>query len=155
MHFNCIPTIVNLALRHIIDIYDQSCSADCRYIEDRDHLFVKCDFYGRIWSLVVSWLGFSTAPHKFLHDHLVQFGGLRGYSKNVRLSLNIISLYVVWTIWMKKNIRFFRHKEYHLLSLSEKVKLHSFWWLKLRLVTFKFHYLFWRINLISFLSVVN
>ena len=37
---------------------------------------------------------------------------------------------------------FFKHKEDHLLSLCEKVKLQSFWWLKSRFITFDLNYLF-------------
>jgi len=61
----------NLELCHIIDTNYQGCLADCDYIEDIDHLFVKCNFYGRIWPLVACWFDFSTTTHKFLYDHLV------------------------------------------------------------------------------------
>lgn len=60
LYFNRIPTKDNLDLRHIIDINDQDCSICCGSIKDRDHLVVKCDFYGRIWPLDISWLDFST-----------------------------------------------------------------------------------------------
>jgi len=47
--FNCIPTKDNLAARHIIHLNDQGCSTCCGLIEDNDNLFVKCDFYGKLW----------------------------------------------------------------------------------------------------------
>lgn len=49
-----------------------------RLVENMDHLYVKYDFYGRIWSLTSCWLGFSKAFQMILLDHLVQFGGIGG-----------------------------------------------------------------------------
>jgi len=62
--------------------------------EDKDHLFVSCDFYGKLL-LVSNCIGFSSATHGNLQDHLVQFCGLGGYSKHVRLTFNIIWLLVM------------------------------------------------------------
>jgi len=41
--------------------------------EDMDHLFVNYDFYGKIWSAIFCWLGFSTVAQRNLSDHLTQF----------------------------------------------------------------------------------
>jgi len=85
-------------------------------IEDLDHLFVKRDFYGRIWSLVSSW-------SLLLLNHLTTVWWVRGLFENVCLALNIIWLSVVWVIWKERNKCIIQHKEEHLQSLSEKVKL--------------------------------
>ena len=53
-----------------------------------DNLSITCDIYGRIWSVVSCWLGFSTATQGTLMDHLL--GGLGGFSKHVQLTFNII-----------------------------------------------------------------
>jgi len=54
----------NLVRRQILAQNDKYCSVGCGFIEDRDHSFAKCGFYGRIWSLVSSWLGFSTTTNE-------------------------------------------------------------------------------------------
>jgi len=113
-------------MRQILAINNQNCIVNCVLNEDIDHLFVKCDFYGRILPLISSWLGFSTTSQGNLLDHLTHYGGLRGYSKNVPLALNIICLFVVWIIHKEINKRFFQHNEEYLQALSENVKLPSF-----------------------------
>lgn len=109
---------------------DINCSVNCDCLEDRDHLFFKCDLFGRFWSLIFDWLGISMTFHGNLEDHLMQFGGLGGFSKNSRLNLNIIWLSVLCIIWKERNGRIFQHKVDLLQSLSENVKLHTFWWFK-------------------------
>jgi hypothetical protein len=108
---------------------EQGCLANYGSNKDRDHLFVKCNFYGRIWQLIGGWLGFSTPIHGNLMAHLLQFGGLGGCSTKVRYSLNIIWLVVVWVIWKERNRHIFQNKEENLHALCEMVKLQSFWWL--------------------------
>jgi len=41
---NHVPTKNNLVQRRILALNDQNCSANCGMNEDKDHLFVKCDF---------------------------------------------------------------------------------------------------------------
>jgi len=50
----------------------------------------QCNFYGQLWNLISGWLSFSTVHHGNIFDHLLQFGGLEGFSKNSRLAFNII-----------------------------------------------------------------
>jgi hypothetical protein len=66
------------------------CSAECGFVEDRDHLFFKFVSYGRLWLLIVDWLGISTAFHENVLNHSIQFRGLGGFSNNSRLAFNII-----------------------------------------------------------------
>jgi len=67
---------------------------------------------------------------------------IRGFSKNNKLSFNIIWLSMVWIVWKKRNKRIFQSKEERLQVLGERVKLQSFWWLKSTYVTFDFDYQF-------------
>lgn len=62
----------------------------CGMNGDINHLSITCDFYGRIWSVVSRWIGFSTATQEALMDHLFQFGSLGGFSKHAQLTFNII-----------------------------------------------------------------
>jgi hypothetical protein len=92
---NRLPTKDNLFKRRVLMEVEQGCSANCGLIEDRDQIFFQCDFYGKIWRLTGSWLGFSTTFHGILMSHLTQFGGLEGFSTKVRYSLHIIWIAVV------------------------------------------------------------
>lgn len=69
----------NFVRQHIIVLTNHNYSPDCGLLEDMEHLFVKCDFYDRLWSLVSGWLGLSTTTHGNLWIHLVQFGELGGF----------------------------------------------------------------------------
>lgn len=59
--------------------------------------------------MVSGWLGLSTGHHGNLYDHL-QFGGLEGFSKKIRLTFNIIWISVLLVIW--KAVDF----DYHLFG---------------------------------------
>jgi hypothetical protein len=114
--------------------------------EDIDHLFVKCDFYGKLWYFISSWLGFSTAYNAMVLEHIYQFGSLGGFSYKVQSFLNVIWLFVAWIIWKERNKHIFQRKEDNLQALSERVKLQSYWWFKSKYVLFDFDYQLWRLN---------
>lgn len=78
------------------------------------------------------------APHVNLRDHLLQFGGLGGFSKSFRLPFNIIWISVLYTIWKDMNERIFNQKIDILTSLLEKVKSHLYRLLKVCYVLFDF-----------------
>lgn len=90
-----------------------------------------------------------------LCEHIVQFGGLGGYSKHFRKVFHIIWLAVVCVIWNERNKRISRQKQEQLQLLSGKVKLCSYWWLKLKHVLFDFDYQLSRLNPAVCLSVVS
>jgi len=76
---NRIWTKDNLFRRYILAINDTLCSTGCGCVEDRDHLFIQCNFYGCLGYLISGWLGFSTVHHGNILYHLFQFGGLGGF----------------------------------------------------------------------------
>jgi len=61
--------------------YDQICREGCGLNEDVDHLFVRCDFLGNIWSLVSNWLGFATVNPNTISVHYDKLCCLGGFSK--------------------------------------------------------------------------
>jgi len=69
---------------------DQICSEGCGLNQDMDHLFITFNFYGNIWKVVSSWLGFSMVDQRHFLDHFIQFISLGGFSKHNRLAFNII-----------------------------------------------------------------
>jgi hypothetical protein len=90
-----------------------------------------------------------------LCQHIVQFGGLGGYSKHLWKVFHIIWLAVVFVIWNERNNLIFRQKQEQLQLLRENVKLYSYWWLKLKHVLFDFDYQLWRLNPAVCLSLVS
>ena len=118
-----IPTRNKLFQRRVLLISDQGCVSNCGSNEDREHLFITCSFFGDLWNLVACWLGLSTIFYCQFFAHLHQFGGMRGFSKKMTESMNIIWLLAVWTIWKERNNRIFQRKEDNLLALGERVKL--------------------------------
>jgi len=79
-------------MRGVLSNNDEICTSGSGINEDMNHLFFRCNFYGRIWSLVSDWLEFDTVTQDNMLNHLEHFGGLGGSSKVVHLTLKIIWL---------------------------------------------------------------
>jgi hypothetical protein len=71
----------NLVSRGIIAPAAHLCVSGCGGVESTQHLFLSCSFFGSLWSLVRSWIGFSSMDSQTLFDHFLQFtfssGGFR------------------------------------------------------------------------------
>lgn len=151
---NRIPVKKILARQQNLAMTGQRCVANCGVDGNIDNLFVKRDFFSRLWPIISNCLGFSTTSQTKLLDHLLQFGGLCDFLKNIRLALNTIWLFVILVIWKERNRRIFHNKLKHLQTLSERVKIKSFSWLKPKYVSFDYDYQFWRLNSLTCLSTV-
>ena len=46
---NRLPTMDNLIRRRILHLNTQLCAGGCSKMEDVDHLFLSCNFFGKIW----------------------------------------------------------------------------------------------------------
>ncbi|GAU35536.1 hypothetical protein TSUD_155670 [Trifolium subterraneum] len=134
----------NLHKRNVIDDTQLSCATMCGALEDRNHLFFQCDVYGRVWPLVSKWLGYESAFHGTIEAHSTQFSSLGGVSARSHKALSIIWLSVLFVIWKDRNNQIFHHKSSQVQALSEKVKLHTYWWLKSHYLLFDFDYSCWR-----------
>jgi len=51
-------------------------------IEDAKHLFLSCDFFGKLWYGISHWLSYHIVFPEHVPDHLYQFGTLGDFSKN-------------------------------------------------------------------------
>jgi len=58
------------------------------------------------------------------------------HSKARQSFLRLIWLLCVWLLWNERNNRLFNNIETPILQLLDKVKFHSFWWLKANNATF-------------------
>jgi hypothetical protein len=114
---------MNLFRRNILDYNDSFISATCGLVEDLDHLFFSCAFYGQPWLLISGWLGISTTLQGSLFENVRQFGGFGDFSNKSRLAFIIIWISSLFTIRMDCNMWHFHNKSKQLLSLLEMVKL--------------------------------
>ena len=127
---NRLPTTDNLIRRHILHHNAQLCVGSCGIMEDINHLFLSCDFFGKIWVGISNWLDFTTVYPNHVVDHFLQFENLGRFSKNIRISFQLIWLACIWVICCERNARIFRNKKESLQQLLNKIKLQSYWWLK-------------------------
>jgi hypothetical protein len=141
-----LPTKLNLVARGIISSEGHFCVSGCGGIKSAQLLFLSCSTFGSLWTLVRSWIGFSTADAHTLTAHLVQFtysaGGLRAH----RSFLQLIWLACVWVMWNERNHRLFRDAASLVPLLLEKVKMFYFRWLKTTNVTLVSNYHTWWSN---------
>jgi len=61
-------------------------------MENLDHLFLSCDFFGKIWDDILHWLGFIMVQPPHVADHFYQFETLGGFSDSDRFVFNLIWL---------------------------------------------------------------
>ena len=148
-----LPATDNLIKRHILHLNAQLCVGECGAIEDAKHLFLSCDFFGKLWHGISHWLGYNIMFPENVSDHLYQFGTFSGFSNNKHSTLNLICLSCVWVIWLERNARIFHQKEDSFNQSLDKVKLQSYWWLKANRHNFVFSYHSWWLNPLPCLGI--
>jgi len=45
----------------------------CGLVEDARHLFLSCSYFGSLWPLFRSWIGFDGVDHCDISNHFAQF----------------------------------------------------------------------------------
>jgi len=131
-----LPTKLHLLNRDILSPEDISCSAGCTHVESIQHLFIHCDIYGSIWQQVRAWIGVLGVDHQSLNAHFIQFTNyLRGL-RTRRSFLQLLWLLCVWLVWKERNNRIFNNVHTPVIELIDKVRFHSYWWLKANNATF-------------------
>jgi len=85
-------TTDNLIKRHILHLNAHLCVGECGMIEDVNHLFLSCDFFGKLWYGISHWLGYHLMFPKNVSDHLYQFDTFNDFSNSKRSALNLILL---------------------------------------------------------------
>jgi hypothetical protein len=109
-------------------------------------IFLFCDYFGNIWQQVRLWLGFSGVDHRNIGAHFIQFTNYLGGMKTRRSFLQLIWLLCVWLIWKERNDRIFNNIITPIKELVEKVKFHSYWWLRANNAAFVYGCQQWRSN---------
>jgi len=80
----------NLSRKHILHHNAQPCVGGCGSMEDIDHLFLSCDYFGKTWNEIMHWLRIIMVQPAHVANHFYQFETLGGFSKSVRLVFNLI-----------------------------------------------------------------
>lgn len=140
---NRLPTKDNLLLRHVLHSDNIACVGGCGSSETAEHLFIGCAFFGRVWTLVLQWLGLSFVAPVGCRDHYLQFGHMAGLPLYSHSFSQIVWLACVWTIWKERNNRIFNQNPISVITIADQVKLLSFKWLKAKLHLFAFSYHDW------------
>jgi hypothetical protein len=75
---NRLPTKDNLVRWHVIHPDAGLCVIDRESVETAHHLFISCPIFAPLWSLIRSWVGFSSSAPLFHANTLVMLylGGL-------------------------------------------------------------------------------
>lgn len=105
---NHLTTTNNLVKWRLLQPSATLCAGNCGKEKDINHLFLSCDFFGKVWTGTYNWLCLTTVHPAQVSDHLLQFGG--GFSKSSCTVLRSIWLTCVWTIWHEKKFKSFKTK---------------------------------------------
>jgi len=68
-----LPTKSNLAIRGVISNDTCLCVVGYGQVEDTRHLFLSISFFGSIWPLLRSWIGFDGANNQDITYHFTHF----------------------------------------------------------------------------------
>jgi hypothetical protein len=131
-----LPTKINLQRRGLLQADDITCVSGCGIEESASHLFFHCKEFGSLWHYIKSWIGVAGVDPLSIREHFTQFINYTGYSNKRKSFLQMIWLLGVWLIWNERNNRIFNNIEIPISQLLEKVKFHSYWWLKASNVSF-------------------
>jgi len=82
---NRLPTKQNLVKRGIFLLTDGTCVTGCDDIESATHLFLHCNTFSVLWTLVRSWLGIFSVPSGEFRHHFTQFTKMAGMPRSSHL----------------------------------------------------------------------
>lgn len=140
---NWLPTKDNPVHRGILNPSDGMCVAGCNVLESATHLFLHCNIFGVLWFHVRTWLGFSSVHPGELRQHFIQFTRMSGLPRSAFSFLSVIWFATIWVTWKERNNRVFQNTTSTPFILLEKVKVHSFLWLKSRHTSLAYSFYDW------------
>jgi hypothetical protein len=124
-----IATRNNLVARQIMDARgDMSCALCGEEKETEFHLFLYCEIAMLVWIEIFNWLNvpFGLPHNLFSLLHCLLVAG----TYKMRLSMIMIALAVVWTLWRYRNALLFDNGSGTVAEMVEAVKVTSWkWWL--------------------------
>jgi hypothetical protein len=66
-----LPTMSNLVHRRVISSEASLCVSECGLVETSHHLFLSCNIYSSLWTLVRHWLGITGVDTNVIADHFL------------------------------------------------------------------------------------
>jgi hypothetical protein len=124
-----LPTKVNLAAQGIITLEAHSCVSGCSITESSQHLFISCRFFGSLWPLVRSWIDFlSVDPQTLCHIIFISVHICQVDYELDDLSCSFFGCYAFGLFGTTNVIP--GYSDMSLPQLLDKVKFHSYQWLK-------------------------
>ena len=90
-----------------------------------------------------TWLGIYLVPLGELRRHFILFTRMLGLPRTTHLFFTFIWFATIWVIWNERNNRVFQNTTTIPYTLIEKVKMHSFLWLKSKQATLVYSYYDW------------
>jgi len=141
--WNRLPTKDNMMVGNIISHDNQLCVTGCGGLETDHHLFLSCPCFASLWGLARSWLDISATDPSHLHKHAIQLTYSSGGLRVRRSFLPHVWLCFVWVLWNERNNQIFKNIESPILHLLDKVKLHSFWWMKTTNINIRLSFHLW------------
>lgn len=135
-----LPTKDNLFRRHVITFDAQNCAGECGEMETSSHLFLHCDFFRSVWTLILRWLGVYSVKPSDAPSHFKQFSFLGGVAKSKQNILQAIWFATVWEIWKERNNRIFNVKICSIQQVVDKIKSTTFMWLKGKYINLPLNY---------------
>jgi len=87
-----LPTKDNLFRHRIIGPDDGWCVGGCGMMETSPHLFLHCQFFGKVWHFIHLWLGVCSVIPNMPADYLNQFAFVGGFCSKRQLSI----LQLIW-----------------------------------------------------------
>ncbi|PNX60418.1 70 kDa peptidyl-prolyl isomerase, partial [Trifolium pratense] len=85
-----LPTKANLVSRGILSHEAHHCVSGYGVIDSAQHVFLSCNTFGSLWSLVSSWIDSSLVTAQTISDHFVQFTSSAGGSRARRSFMQLI-----------------------------------------------------------------
>jgi len=135
---NRLPTKSHLLRRGMIIGKVVMCVTGCDMVESAPHLFIHCATFSTLWHFIRCWIGMPGVDPLNIDDHFIMFTHFTGHSKAHQSFLQLIWLLCVWLVWNERNNKLYNNIQTTIEQLVEKVKFHSFWWLKANKANFMY-----------------
>ncbi|BAH94054.1 Os07g0663200 [Oryza sativa Japonica Group] len=104
--------------------HEDSCALCMREQEDCHHLFVTCEFSGRVWELMRAWISVDFPIPGQIDCSLIDwwFEARRCFRTGYREIFDAVLMLVCWLIWKERNARIFEQRLRSPEQLVEDIK---------------------------------
>ena len=97
-------------------------------IEDRDHVFSRCEVATSTWRAVFRWLQLSAVTMGTINDTM-QWVDSCGMSEKKKQVIEAVCLTTVWILWNFRNAFIFKNQELRKECIVDSIKEFAFLWI--------------------------